>query len=123
MEKIKIKKETLQDILKVSEEAYPREVGGLLLGKNQINDFVLIPGEFRPKSVRVKLNQLPIYPHKQGTFHSHPSPHPKPSTADRSFFSQMGRYHMIIAKPYKEDSIKAYNNRGQEINLEVTQGK
>jgi len=123
MEKIKIKKETLQDILQVSKEAYPREVGGLLLGKNQINDFVLIPGEFRPKSVRVKLNQLPIYPHKKGTFHSHPSPHPNPSKADRSFFSQMGRYHMIIAKPYNKDSIKAYNNRGQEIDLEVTQEK
>lgn len=115
---MKIKKETLNDILQVSKEAHPLEVGGILLGKKQIDDFVLIPGEFTSSSVRVRLNQLPIYTNKKGTFHSHPTTNPNPSKADKSFFSKMGRYHMIIAKPYTEEKIKAYNNRGEEIEVE-----
>ncbi|MFW5902308.1 MAG: Mov34/MPN/PAD-1 family protein [archaeon] len=115
---MKIKEETLEDILQVSKEAYPREVGGILLGKKQVDGFVLIPGRFTSSSVSVKLNQLPIYVNKKGTFHSHPSPSANPSKADISFFSKMGSYHMIIAKPFTEDKIKAYNNKGEEIKIE-----
>ncbi len=123
MGKIKIKEETLEDMLQISKEAHPLETGGIMLGKNHVNDFVLIPGEFTPRSVRIKLNQMPIYVNKKGTFHSHPSPHPNPSKADQSFFSTMGKYHLIIAKPYKKESTRAYNNRGEEIKIEIIQDK
>lgn len=116
---MKIREDTLQDILNVSKEAYPREAGGILLGKEQIDDFVLIPGQFNPSSIQVKLNNLPIYTDKKGTFHSHPTPNSKPSQADRSFFSRMGRYHLIIPKPYNQQSVRAYNNKGEQIDMQV----
>ncbi len=118
---MKIKKQILEDILQVAKSFHPRETGGILLGKEQIDDYVLIPGEFNLNSVRVKLNQVPIYVNKQGTFHSHPTPSANPSNADRKFFSKMGKYHLIIAKPYTQESVKAYNNRGEKIDIEVTE--
>ncbi len=116
---MKIKQRTLTDILKVAEAFYPSEIGGLLLGDEVIDNYVLIPGRYTPRSVSVKLNQLPIYVKKKGTFHSHPSSNASPSRADEAFFSKMGRYHLILAKPYNKESVKAYNNRGEETKLEI----
>lgn len=116
---MKIKKNILSNMLELAKEAYPREAGGLMLGGEVVDDFVLIPGQFNLNNVTVKLNQLPIYTNKKGTFHSHPSRNPNPSQADKSFFSKMGQYHLIIAKPYKLNSLKAYNNRGEETEVEL----
>ncbi len=116
---MEIKEQTLQDILRVAKSFHPRESGGLLLGRKEIDDYVLIPGRFTANSVSVKLNQLPIYVNKQGTFHSHPTPNANPSKADQQFFSKMGKYHLIIAKPYNEESVQAYNNRGEKEEIQI----
>lgn len=116
---MKISEKALEDILRVAKSFHPTESGGLLLGRREIDDYVLIPGEFTLNSVRVKLNQLPIYVNKQGTFHSHPTPNTEPSKADRKFFSKMGKHHLIIAKPYKNKSVQAYNSRGEKEELKV----
>lgn len=116
---MKIRKQVLEDILRVAQAFHPTESGGILLGKKEIDDYVLLPGEFNPRSVRIKLNQVPIYVKKQGTFHSHPTPNTNPSKADRKFFSKMGKYHLIIAKPYEKQSIQAYNNRGEKEQIQI----
>jgi proteasome lid subunit RPN8/RPN11 len=52
-----------------------------------------------------------------GTVHSHPSPDNSPSSADIKFFSKFGGIHLIIAWPYKINTIKAYDNNGNLISI------
>lgn len=118
---MKIKQETLEKILNVAKAFHPSEIGGILLGKDVVDEYVLIPGEYTPNSVRVNLNNIPIYVKKKGTFHSHPTPNANPSRADRAFFSKTGKYHLIIAKPYNKQSVKAYENSGEETELEIVE--
>ena len=118
MSAVKIKREFLEKIIELSSEAYPREVGGILLG-NPIDDFVIIPGRFNYTSIYMRFDQLPIYVNLAGTFHSHPSPHSVPSQADLNLFRRIGKTHLIIAYPYDFNSFQAYNSMGKKIELEI----
>lgn len=99
----------------LAREAYPNEVGGILLGKRIINDFVIVPARFSRNSVRVFLDLIPIYPEFVGTFHSHLSGALLPSRADLEFFSSFGRIHLIV----DGYSFRAFSSKGKEIRLEV----
>lgn len=116
---MKINKKVLKNILALSKNAYPSEVGGLLLGKEIIDDFVLVPAEFTTHSVYVKLYDIPIYPNLAGSFHSHPVESSEPSSADLRFFGKMGKVHIIFAYPYDLNSFIAYDSEGKQVKLEV----
>ncbi len=117
---MKITKELLERLMEISKEAYPREIGGILLKKKEvISDFVIVPGQFETHSIYVRYDQLPIYPNSAGTFHSHPSNNPNPSKADLDFFSRLGKTHMIIAHPYSLNSIGVYDSSGKASRLDV----
>lgn len=96
--------------------AAPNEVGGILLGsKEMIYDFIIVPGEFSPKSVNMRFDELPIYVNAVGTFHSHPGGDVRPSAADRQVFSRSGRVHMILSGT----EFGAYDSSGKKSEMVV----
>jgi proteasome lid subunit RPN8/RPN11 len=56
-----------------------------------------------------------------GTVHSHPSPYPTPSDADVHLFQKYGKIHIIIAMPYDDSSWRAYNFKGERIDLAIVE--
>ena len=54
-----------------------------------------------------------------GTAHSHPGYSNEPSDADLDFFSNMGGVHFITCQPYDRSSWRAYNSRGEQMDLEI----
>jgi len=116
---MKINRSVLQNLCALSKEFHPREVGGILLGRNVINDFVMMPGKFSYGEVLVNMYDVPIYPNMAGTFHSHPTPDARPSRADLSFFSRWGRIHLIIGAPYDLNSVKAYDPQGKPVDVVI----
>ena len=115
---MRIKKEVLENILELCRQAYPREIGGILLGVKEVRDFVLLPGEYYGDSIYMQLYNIPIYADAVGTFHSHPGP-PVPSPADLNFFPKMGKQHLIIGWPYSKENVRAYDAEGHPISLEI----
>lgn len=116
---IQIKKQLLEAILELCRNAHPREVGGLLLGKRTVGDYVLLPGKFYNFSIYIWMDRIPIYPDLAGTFHSHPSPSNRPSQADLNLFGEIGTKHLVIAYPYDLNSIRAYDSLGKDIKVKL----
>jgi len=116
---MKIKKQILDNIVGLCKEAYPREIGGILLGKPVVEDFVLVPGRFETHSIYIKMYDIPIYTNVAGTFHAHPSRQAFPSQADLDFFRRIGKEHIIVTEPYDLNSVYAYDVKGRKIDVVV----
>ncbi|MEM3411898.1 MAG: Mov34/MPN/PAD-1 family protein [archaeon] len=114
---MKIKKQVLDELLALAENAFPREVAGFLIG-DPVSDFILAPGEFFEDSVLVYLDRMPIYASISGTFHSHPGT-PRPSKQDLNFFSKLGKHHLIIGYPVSIKNCYVFNSSGKMSKLEV----
>jgi proteasome lid subunit RPN8/RPN11 len=119
----RIKKETLEFILGAARSSHPREFAGVLRAEGgAITTVLLLPGTLSSdESALLRLHMLPIDPSARGTVHSHPSPDPSPSPADFQLFDKFGSVHLIVAFPYDLNSWRAYNHRGEEIELEVVE--
>ncbi|MCD6140131.1 MAG: Mov34/MPN/PAD-1 family protein [Thermococcus sp.] len=119
--KIKIRGELLEYLLQLAKDFYPNEFGGFLREKNGIFEEVLIipKGYFGKESIYFDTWLLPHDENIKGTVHSHPEPSPRPSQADKKFFSKFGGVHLIIAYPFEAWSIKAYNSDGLEVKIEI----
>jgi proteasome lid subunit RPN8/RPN11 len=120
----KITRSCLDLILECSKSNYPNEFGGLLRvdsnNKDTINELVILPGTVSGERHAIfKMYMLPIDFTIVGTVHSHPSPLPNPSDADLHLFEKQGKIHIITARPYDNASWKAYNYRGEEIEMSV----
>ncbi|RLG21599.1 metalloprotease [Candidatus Micrarchaeota archaeon] len=116
---VKIKREVIGNLLELCRAAYPNEVGGMLLGKEIIDDFVLTPSEYGPSSIITRMQDMPIYTNIAGSFHSHPTGDNRPSRADLNFFSKTGKYHLIIAYPYTLNKVAAYDVKGRAEELVI----
>ncbi|AEC51999.1 hypothetical protein PNA2_1082 [Pyrococcus sp. NA2] len=119
--KVKIRRELLELLLELARSFHPNEVAGFLREKNGIFEEVLLAprGYFGPTSVYFDITLLPHDESVKGTFHSHPSPNPYPSEGDLTFFSKFGGVHIIVAFPYVEKSVKAFNSSGEEVEIEI----
>jgi len=120
----KIARRCLNLIFEASKSSYPNEFGGLLRvdekEKHTIVELVLLPGTISGDSHAIfRMHMMPIDFSIVGTVHSHPSPVPRPSDADLQLFRKHGKIHIIVASPFSFSSWKAYNNLGDEINIEV----
>lgn len=119
-DKMKIKRELLEMLLVASKESHPNEMVALLAGKKNVaEELVVLPFESGTTSAIIHTEMLPLGMRIVGTFHSHPSPHPVPSAADLQMFSRFGRFHIIVAYPYDEDSWKCYDRYGNEVEVEI----
>jgi len=109
----------MEAVLELCRNAHPNEVGGLLLGKKIVDDYVIVPGKFYNFSIYVRMDQLPIYPDLYGTFHSHPTPNNNASKADLDFFGRLGKEHIIFAYPYTLNSFQAYDSLGKKTQVKI----
>lgn len=91
-----------------------REVDGI------ITEMLMLPGTvFGDEHSFLNQWMSPIDFSIAGSAHSHPGYSNEPSDADKDFFSNMGGVHFITCQPYDRTSWKAYNSRGEEIELKI----
>ena len=116
-----IARETLHLILEASRSSHPLEFIGLLRPVDDvIGEVLLIPGsEASDRSATLRFDMVPLTSGVVGSVHSHPSQYFKPSSEDLFFFSRHGKYHIIAAYPYTEDSWRCYDAKGSEQVLDV----
>ena len=85
-----------------------------------VSEMVLLPGTVYGDSHSF-LNQWmePIDYSIAGSAHSHPGYSNRPSDEDKTFFSNTGGIHFITCQPYDRTSWRAYDSRGEPVELEV----
>ena len=117
---MRIAKDTLKFMLEASKSSSPNEFAGMLSATGDvITDVVLVPGtESSEVSAVMQLFMLPNIS-TVGTVHSHPSGNRRPSPDDLELFDRKGSYHIIVGSPFNGSSWTCYNNKGEEIQLEV----
>lgn len=119
-----IKKQCLELILECAKSNYPNEFGGLLRVDDEVKDtiteVVILPGTISGDSHAIfQMHMRPIDFSIVGTVHSHPSPFARPSDADLQLFRKHGKIHIIAANPFNNSSWKAYNYRGDELEMKI----
>ncbi len=91
-----------------------REIDGI------ISEMVMLPGTvFGDEHSFINQWMEPIDYSIAGSAHSHPGFSNHPSDADKDFFSNMGGVHFITCQPYDRTSWKAYDSRGEPMDIEV----
>ena len=91
-----------------------REIDGV------ITEMVMLPGTvFGDEHSFLNQWMEPIDYSIAGSAHSHPGYCNEPSDADKDFFSNTGGVHFITCQPYDRTSWKAYDSRGEPIELEI----
>ena len=120
----KITKDCLDLIMECARSNHPREFGGLLRADSDLKDtiieIVILPGTISGDSHAIfKLHMMPIDFSVVGTVHSHPSYSFEPSDADLHLFQKYGKIHIIVAKPYNNDSWQAYDYNGMEVPMGI----
>jgi proteasome lid subunit RPN8/RPN11 len=123
-QEIQIDREVVDEIIQIARESHPLEFVAMLEGKAhkgvlKIDGLIFLPGETSNQGAVMKTFMMPLSTGAVGSVHSHPIPNASPSTADLYFFAKNGLFHMIIAEPYTEDSIRAYDTFGQEVGFQV----
>jgi proteasome lid subunit RPN8/RPN11 len=114
----------IEDIINIARESHPNEFAALLEGKIEdkllkIEGLVFLPGETSNQGAVIQTFMKPLVYGTVGSVHSHPGFSASPSNADLFFFSKNGLFHLIIAEPYHEYSIKAYDSMGAEIRYQI----
>ncbi len=123
-QEVQIDREVVEEILQIAREAYPNEFVAMLQGKVtdgilHIDGLLFLPGETSNQGAVMNIFMMPLIDEGIGSVHSHPGYNGNPSTADLHFFSTNGLFHMIVAQPYTEASISAYNSFGEKVGFKV----
>ena len=85
-----------------------------------IDEMVLLPGTVYGDSHSFLSEWMsPIDFSIAGTAHSHPGYSNEASDEDLSLFANMGGIHFITCQPYDRHSWRAYNSKGEEVELEI----
>lgn len=115
-----IKKETLESIIIAAKNVYPNEFFSFIGGKNKtITELVIVPATYGDNFCTYRLDLVPHDKTIMGTVHSHPSIYNTPSKADLDSFRKKGKIHLIIGYPYDLNKLKAFDNTGKEILIQV----
>ena len=117
-------REVVEEIIQIARESHPFEFAALLEGKVKegvlkVDGLVFLPGETSNQGAVMKTFMMPLTTGTVGSVHSHPIPSAEPSTPDLQFFAKNGLFHLIIAYPYTEDSILAYDTFGEIISYRL----
>lgn len=120
---VQLEKEVLDSILSFCKIKHPNE-GVLILkgksknGKIMVNGLVIPPfSETGPTFAGFPHSFLPFDMSYVGMVHSHPSGSAEPSVTDlHNFF---GLVSMIVKSPYNDDSIFAWDSKGDPIPLSI----
>jgi proteasome lid subunit RPN8/RPN11 len=85
-----------------------------------VDEMVLLPGTVYGDSHSFLSEWMsPIDFSIAGTAHSHPGYSNEASDDDLSLFANMGGIHFITCQPYDRHRWKAYNSKGEEVELEI----
>ena len=85
-----------------------------------VDEMVLLPGTvFGDSHSFLSEWMSPIDYSIAGTAHSHPGYSNEASDEDLGLFANMGGIHFITCLPYDRRSWKAYNSKGEEVELEI----
>jgi proteasome lid subunit RPN8/RPN11 len=119
-----IEREVIHEIIQIARQSHPFEFVALLEGKVKndtltVDGLIFLPGETSNQGAVMKTFMMPMTTGTVGSVHSHPIPNATPSTADLHFFAKNGFFHLIIAEPYTEESIVAYDTFGEEIDFRI----
>jgi len=119
-----IRRDVLQLIIGASKSQHPKEFGAFMRAeKGVITEILLAPGRVAGNAHTIfSVWNMPVDASICGSVHSHPSPYPIPSDADKQFFSHTGHTHIIIASPYTEKTWRAYDATAAPIELAVVDG-
>ncbi len=118
---ISITNNVINGLISYSKMHHPYEGILILEGKRKpdeihINNLVIPPFSVHgPFYSGFPLNELPFDLKYVGTAHSHPSGSSRPSLEDLNHF--YGLVSIIIAYPYEEHDIHAYDGNGREVLL------
>ncbi|HEY3360984.1 MAG TPA: Mov34/MPN/PAD-1 family protein [Methanosarcina sp.] len=115
-----IARDTLDFILEASKSMAPEEFAGLLQEKDGIiTEVLILPGtESSDANAVLRLYMMPNIK-AAGSVHSHPGPNRSPSQADLRLFSKTGNCHIIVGRPYDNQSWTCYDREGKEKELSV----
>ena len=120
-----IERKCLEMIKQSAKEMHPREFLALLsVGdkKDVISELVIAPQMlYGKRHATFNIYMIPFDRRIVGTVHSHPSGAAKPSEGDIHTFMKYGRVHIIIGYPYEDDTWRAYDYNGKEMELEVVE--
>ena len=121
-----IAKDALDFILDVSRSNHPREFIGILhADEDCITEIFLLPGTLSSdENAIIRMDMLPMGLSYVGSVHSHPHSGAiglGPSEQDLLMFSKTGDCHIIAFYPYKENSWRCYNSKGEKRELEVVE--
>jgi proteasome lid subunit RPN8/RPN11 len=120
-----IDRNVLDSALACAASAYPNEFGGILRSDRPgiITDLILLPGTTAGRRhANFQLYMLPVDLTVVGTVHSHPSGALHPSEADLTLFRRWGKRHLILGFPFQSRHWRAYDSRGEPVNLDVVGG-
>ena len=85
-----------------------------------VDEMVLLPGTvFGDSHSFLSEWMSPIDYNIAGTAHSHPGYSNEASDDDLALFANMGGVHFITCQPYDRKSWRAYNSKGEEVELEI----
>lgn len=115
----------MEGLFEFCRSSHPDEFGAALRvnPRKVIDEFVLPPGAIQSRrSVLFQLHHLPADRSIVGIVHSHPGSVPYPSDEDLRLFSKFGHTHVIIAEPYEWETWRCFDDKGNEVKLEVVDG-
>jgi|GEM_PF-207885 len=117
-----ISRDAVEEIKIRAREAYPNEFGAMLRGIRHITHIEpIMEGASNRSSFmfsifsRFTQRSVP----GEGVVHSHPSGSARPSRADLSLFGRFPGINIIIAYPFEDDSMAAYDRMGNRVKLEI----
>ena len=121
---INVDRELIEEIIDIAKESYPNEFSAMLHGKVKdgilkIDELIFLPGAASESGAVMEIFMMPMLSDSVGSVHSHPGHSAQPSDADLQFFAKRGYFHMIIALPYNEENIRAYDGYGEFVDYTI----
>lgn len=118
---VQISRDALEAFLEMCREMYPNENIMLIRGKIKgdkavVSEFLIPPFSTYGKGFSgFSTHMIPFDLSIIGVAHSHPSGNASPSTEDLNYF--YGRLMIIAGWPYTERDIRAYNSKGERLDV------
>jgi proteasome lid subunit RPN8/RPN11 len=118
-----ITRDVIDTILDMAKAASPLEFTALLSGKIKnkvlvISSIVFQQYEASEDATAMHMD-LPLLHGTVGSVHSHPSGSNRASGTDLVFFNKHGIFHLIIAAPFSQTDIAAYDKGGGRQAFEI----
>jgi proteasome lid subunit RPN8/RPN11 len=119
-----ITRQVADGIITFAKARHPNEMVLVLQGKSS-SDKIIVEGLIIPPFASsgpfysgFPIHDLPFDSSYVGSAHSHPGGSNKPSLEDlnRGFYSSVS---IIISHPYEDETIAAYNRKGEKLELKI----